>query len=217
MARPSSTKGTGTFFTGTDPTDGFVYYRNQVDAANLGLISTTPNGDTFIRTDTGTTLGTTPDGTAQQQVNNYQANGGNQAAATNRGRSSVRIESQKTWQYGLFVADIKNMPGGKCGTWPAFWTLGVGATWPTIGEIDILEGKNDDTTNLVSLHSLFSTNNNVCSIGDNGLDNGALITPNCQNTNYNNPTGCGIRDTKVANNYGLGLNSVGGGYYVMVS
>lgn len=37
------------------------------------------------------------------------------------GRGSVRIESKKTYNKGLFLVDIKHMPGGICGTWPAFW------------------------------------------------------------------------------------------------
>jgi beta-glucanase (GH16 family) len=52
------------------------------------------------------------------------------------GRKSVRIESKKSWNHGLFIADIAHMPGGVCGTWPALWTLGP--DWPYNGEIDII-------------------------------------------------------------------------------
>lgn len=36
-----------------------------------------------------------------------------------RGRSSVRISSQKSWTHGLFIGDLAHMPGSICGTWPA--------------------------------------------------------------------------------------------------
>src|SRR5271163_2189760 len=51
------------------------------------------------------------------------------------GRASVRLNSTKTYTHGLFIADISHMPGGVCGTWPAFWT--VGDDFPSQGEIDI--------------------------------------------------------------------------------
>ena len=35
------------------------------------------------------------------------------------GRQSVRISTQKSWNHGLFIADINHMPGGVCGIWPA--------------------------------------------------------------------------------------------------
>lgn len=67
------------------------------------------------------------------------------------GRPSVRISTAKAWTHGLFIGDFNHAPGGICGTWPAFWTLGP--NWPYNGEIDILEGANQLTQNTVSLHS----------------------------------------------------------------
>jgi beta-glucanase (GH16 family) len=48
------------------------------------------------------------------------------------------------WKYGRFEIRAK-LPRG-AGTWPAFWTRGVGRGWPTGGEIDIMEwwGKKPD-------------------------------------------------------------------------
>ena len=49
----------------------------------------------------------------------------------------MRISSQKSYNQGLFIADIYAMPHG-CSLWPAWWS--VGPNWPNGGEIDILEG-----------------------------------------------------------------------------
>lgn len=54
------------------------------------------------------------------------------------GRQSIRLTSKKSYNSGLIILDLAHMPGGICGTWPAFWTLGP--DWPNHGEIDIIEG-----------------------------------------------------------------------------
>jgi beta-glucanase (GH16 family) len=41
------------------------------------------------------------------------------------------------WQYGRF--EMRGRIDTRAGMWPAFWTLGVGRPWPSIGEIDIME------------------------------------------------------------------------------
>src|SRR5712672_2616260 len=66
-----------------------------------------------------------------------------------RGRSSVRIHSQKAYDDSIIVLDVEHMPAG-CATWPAFWTLSSTGPWPNGGEIDIIEGMP-----LVSFSSLF--------------------------------------------------------------
>jgi hypothetical protein len=53
------------------------------------------------------------------------------------------------------------MPSSACGSWPAFWT--VGDSWPTNGEIDIIEGVNSQKSNSMALHT-----NPGCSINDVG-------------------------------------------------
>jgi hypothetical protein len=89
-----------------------------------------------------------------------------------RGRKSVRISSKKTYgsvssspscalflnnssehrvTQSVVVIDLDHMPQG-CGTWPAFWTV-TPSNWPTGGEIDIIEGANDQGPNLSSLHT----------------------------------------------------------------
>lgn len=53
--------------------------------------------------------------------------------------SSARIvtRGKADWTYGFFDVRAK-MPCG-AGTWPAIWTLASGGTWPTDGELDIME------------------------------------------------------------------------------
>lgn len=79
-----------TFWDGEDPTHGFVKYQDKSSAESLGLIS---SGYGNIKMGVDSTS-ETPDG-----------------------RPSVRITSNKAYNYGLIVADIEHMPGGICGTW----------------------------------------------------------------------------------------------------
>ena len=106
------------FFDGADPTNGFVSYAGKDD----NLISGGTGG--------------------------YASFGVDNSTNTPGGRPSVRLTSNKSYQSGLFVLDVAHMPGGICGTWPAFWT--VGPDWPNQGEIDIIEGVNDQNANDMS-------------------------------------------------------------------
>lgn len=122
------------------------------------------------------------------------------------GRDSVRVHSKKTYTHGLFIADIKHMPGSICGAWPAFWTFGE--NWPFDGEIDVLEGVNDQVTNSVTLHT-----SPGCKMQPTGaLESSKLANQDC-NTN-NGYTGCGF-ETEDPLNYGTGFNSIGGGVYAL--
>lgn len=56
-----------------------------------------------------------------------------------RGRDSVRISSQTSYDEAVFVLDLVHMPAG-CATWPAFWTKSQKGPWPAGGEVDIIEG-----------------------------------------------------------------------------
>jgi len=113
------------FFTGSDPTHGYVNYVDSGTAWNAGLVSTSSSSAT-IKVDDYTWL-------AQGQP-----------------RNSVRISSQNSYSGGLFILDIDAMPYG-CGLWPAWWT--VGPNWPNAGEIDIIEAVNGATTNQMTLHT----------------------------------------------------------------
>lgn len=107
---------------------------------------------------------------------------------------------------GVFIADIAHMPGGICGTWPAFWMFGP--NWPASGEIDIIEGVNAQTTDSITLHTASG-----CSIANpNSLAGTNTLTTNCNQDNGN--TGCGV-STSATNGYGTGFNANGGGVYAM--
>ncbi|KAH8152347.1 uncharacterized protein LAJ45_03774 [Morchella importuna] len=112
------------FYTGADPTNGFVKYIDQASAQSQGIIKTNTD-NVYVGVD----------------YTNSAPNG----------RNSVRLESKARFQRGLIVLDLAHMPGSICGTWPAFWTLGD--NWPNNGEIDIIEGVNLNTQNAMALHT----------------------------------------------------------------
>lgn len=87
------------------------------------------------------------------------------------------------------------------------WTLGP--NWPYTGEIDILEGVNQNQNNLMSLHT-----NETCTIeGDSTVMTGHLQNTNCAYyPDYN--VGCGVSDSR-ATSYGIGFNQGDGGVYAM--
>lgn len=93
------------FFTGEDPTHGFVAYQDKSSSEQSKLISASSNE-------------------AQMKVDTENQ--------TPNGRPSVRITSNNKYNSGLIIMDASHMPTG-CGTWPAFWM--VGPDWPAGGEI----------------------------------------------------------------------------------
>lgn len=172
------------FFTGPDPTNGFVQYVDQTTAQNAGYISA-GSSNVYIGAD---------------HTNNAP-----------NGRQSVRISTKQAFTHGLFVVDLGHMPVG-CGTWPAFWTLETGATWPTNGEIDIIEGVNTLTTNAMTLH----TQQGCTMAGDSRDMSGTVNTEDCWtgDPNQSNNAGCGVQATGT-DTYGDGFNNAGGGVYAM--
>jgi hypothetical protein len=118
------------FFSGPDPTQGHVQYLDISTANSTGLAGLFPS----MHSNQTIYLGT-----------DYQ----NPAPS---GRPSVRVSSNRTYDSGLFIADITHMPGGVCGAWPAYWLLGTAAPWPQAGEVDIIEGINQNTDNSMALH-----------------------------------------------------------------
>ncbi|OQD92319.1 hypothetical protein PENSOL_c042G02524 [Penicillium solitum] len=167
------------FYTDTDPTNGFVNYVDRNTASSNGLINT-GNG-VYIGVD--------------------HAN-----IATKPGRQSIRLESTTTYKHGLVILDLAHMPSSTCGSWPAFWMLG--SNWPNNGEIDIIEGVNEQTQNQMALHT-----SNGCTINNTGFT-GTLDTANCyvQAPGQSENSGCSIRSDSTQS-YGTGFNNVGGGIY----
>lgn len=78
------------------------------------------------------------------------------------------------------------------------------------GEIDIIEGVNDQAFNAMTLHT-----SPGCSITNNGQFSGNIITPSCDVNAPGQPAnaGCSIDASSGSNTYGSGLNSIGGGVY----
>ncbi|GES58164.1 putative endo-1,3(4)-beta-glucanase [Aspergillus terreus] len=122
------------YYSGEDPTDGFVQYVDKAGAQWLNLTHATENS-VVLKVDTTNT----------NAVN---------------GRQSVRLESKAAYDDGLFIFDILHTPYG-CGTWPALW-LTDPSNWPENGEIDVLETNNKATDgNAVTLHTTSGCNMKV--------------------------------------------------------
>lgn len=51
--------------------------------------------------------------------------------------ASLNTSKSKSWKYGYF--EIKARITAKAGLWPAIWTLGKTRSWPSCGEIDVME------------------------------------------------------------------------------
>ncbi|KAF4615089.1 hypothetical protein D9613_003286 [Agrocybe pediades] len=179
------------FFEGDDPTHGTVHFVNRSFAEDNGLISfNEQDGTVVMKADDFTTL---PMG-----VN----------------RSSVRISSQQLYTTGLFILDLRRAPWG-CAIWPAFWTLGVGPTWPQNGEIDILEGVHDNEHNQIAFHT-----NPGCMYDPNATFTGTIPgdpseanRTNCDASARQN-SGCDVVEWSQAS-YGPFFEQQGGGVLAM--
>jgi Glycosyl hydrolases family 16 len=173
------------FFTDADPTNGHVKYVNKENANDTGIAGLITGG----------------------AANNAVYLGIDTANEAPQGRRSLRVQSSKAFNRGLFIADIAHMPGGVCGTWPAFWL--VGPNWPSSGEIDILEGVNEQTSNSMAMH----TGPGVV-ISKNASFTGELVTSGCDinAAGQGKNVGCVIQDHDNTT-YGKGFNAIGGGVY----
>ncbi|KAL1963985.1 hypothetical protein VTN77DRAFT_7660 [Rasamsonia byssochlamydoides] len=166
------------YWSAPDPAQGFVHYLDAAGAAWSNLSYAT-NTSAIIKVDT-----TYPN--------------------TIGGRNSIRIQSKKTYNDGLFVFDILHSPYG-CGTWPALW-LADAYNWPTNGEIDVVEANNAATTgNQMTLHT-----SEGCTMGVKRKQTGSVISENCWNVTNNNE-GCGVKAPPAT--YGPEFNANGGGVY----
>jgi len=176
------------FFTGNDPTNGYVDYVNESDAFAWGYIKTSKS-QVYMGCDSW-------------------------SISSGRGRGSVRIQSQKTWNQGIFILDLTHMPQG-CGTWPAWWLCGP--DWPNNGEVDIIEGVNVQTNDQTTLH----TNEGCDQSGESdssftgkwGIGTKNNPATNCWIDAPNQYTnqGCSIIDN--VQSYGAPLNQMNGGAF----
>ncbi|WVQ93687.1 hypothetical protein IAU59_000763 [Kwoniella sp. CBS 9459] len=171
------------FKTMDDPTHGRVNYVSKQEARDKGLAHVA-DGNTFV-----------------MKVDDHHTVGPHQ-----RGRDSVRIESQEDFGNGVIILDVLHMPTG-CATWPAFWTLGAG-NWPNGGEIDILEGVNGVGTNQATLHT-----SSGCTMPNHINATGTQLDTNCAITSSEN-LGCGVRDRR-SESFGGAFNREQGGWVAM--
>ncbi|KAH9913969.1 glycoside hydrolase family 16 protein [Epithele typhae] len=167
------------FFTDSDPTHGLVNYVDGDAAKSLAYVQS--DGTAVIAVD---------------QSNNVAAGGK---------RNSIRISTKDSWARGLFIADIYAMPHG-CSVWPAYWSLGQGATWPDAGEIDIIENVNEATSNQITLHSGAG-----CTLDKATNALAKLVSTTCASSNGNN-AGCAYSQT-TNNTFGHGFNMQAGGVF----
>jgi len=139
------------YFTGYDPTAGFVHYMlaDQAEPYNLTYASSTR---------------------AVVRVDNTQDD-------QTTGRYSVRLTSKSAWDTGLFLFDIYHTPYG-CTLWPAIWTTSADlAIWPEAGEIDIMEAVNNATTGAqMTLHTT-----DDCKMDVKRKETGTVLDTNCWN------------------------------------
>ncbi|KAF8448917.1 glycoside hydrolase family 16 protein [Boletus edulis BED1] len=175
------------FYTGADPTNGNVNYLSMSDAQSQGLAYVNSGDNTLVLA---------VDSTSSVPAGGY--------------RNSVRITSNNVYSGGLFILDAVAMPVG-CGTWPSFWTCGP--NWPLAGEIDIVEGINNQKHNQMTLHSGTS---NPCTIDvpANGTFTGSVLNQKC----YSNQTadaGCSILDSD-SSSFGYGFNEAQGGVFAFL-
>ncbi|KZV86615.1 glycoside hydrolase family 16 protein [Exidia glandulosa HHB12029] len=167
------------FWAHPDPTDGIVNYVT-LSAARSKNLTHADDGSFVIRGDATRKL-----------------SGG-------KGRDSVRIQSNKKYTTHVQVMDLAHMPEGR-GTWPAYWM--TGDNWPFNGEVDIIEGANDQGPNLMSLH----TGPGCLQTSANRAMKGAIKALDCNAFAAGN-TGCGVfGDSR--RDFGPALNAAGGGFW----
>jgi len=177
------------FFSAPDPTHGNVNFLNDKDAFSSGLALVQDDNTTVLAVDDTTVL------------------------PVGANRNSLRITSKKSYTGGLFIADFFAMPHG-CSVWPAWWS--VGPNWPNQGEIDVVEGVNNQATNQMTLHTSEGCNLDRQTSPDPKLQvniatTGQILSSQCAFINGNND-GCAFSDTNTTS-HGKGFNLIAGGVF----
>ncbi|KAH7318412.1 family 16 glycoside hydrolase [Stachybotrys elegans] len=169
------------YFTGYDPTHGFVHYVPREHAQQLNLTYASETA-AVLKVDTSV--------------------GPNDEPNASTGRFSVRVTSRNTYHEGLFIFDVRHTPYG-CATWPALW-LSDPYNWPDNGEIDIMEAINQaDDGNQMTLHTTSGCRMNV-----RREQTGEGLQSNCDHAENQN-AGCGVRGPEES--FGPRFNDNGGG------
>jgi beta-glucanase (GH16 family) len=142
-----------------------------------------PDGSSPDPTKWGYDTGAWPDNSELEyyttRTNNARIEGGrlvieaDQESYGGRSYTSARLKTQYkgSWTYGRMEARIQ-IPRGQ-GIWPAFWMLGTNidsVSWPTCGEVDIME--------------------NIGKVSDQGTDHGTIHGPQ-NGGDYNGGSGVG--------------------------
>ncbi|KAG7091604.1 hypothetical protein E1B28_010623 [Marasmius oreades] len=173
------------FFSDPDPTQGLVDYQTKTNAISKGLAFVQENGVTVLAVDNKTTI------------------------ASGAKRASVRIESQKLYGEGLFIADFEAMPFG-CSTWPAWWSYSSNE-YPEGGEIDVIEGVHNQPYNDLTF---WRAGGSSCTFPPSSLSGakGTVIDQSkCSDTTADQMS-CGFQDESPGV-FGAGFNKAGGGVY----
>lgn len=193
------------FWDQPDPTNGFVSYQSASSAAASGLAGYIFNNATGAHT-------------AYLGVDH-------ETLDPEAGRASVRVTSQQAWSGGgLWVVDLRHMPAGVCGAWPALWL--VGPDWPHNGEIDIVEGVNTefDDFNSLTLHTGPGCESHAAPKSFLGEQ----VTTDCDVSSAESNTGCSVqanasrsldphsRKTTTHATSGAAFNAQGGGVYATI-
>lgn len=185
------------FYTGPDPTHGTVDFVSEWEGWQNKLLDASEAG-VLMRVDNTTVVG------------------------GQGGRKAVRIESKNSYNGGLFVVTLENVPTA-CGAWPAFWMFGDDAqhAWPRWGEYDILESIHMTNYATTTLHTRRSCDQRDVNLGidfvGQGWATGSLGTNKAKNCWVKAPQefsnqGCGQK--LPDGSFGPEFNKNGGGTFV---
>jgi hypothetical protein len=187
------------FYTGADPTHGFV----QSSTSKKSLMVDT-NLNPVRRSGLRAAFPTS------QQITGVKPLVVDPPLASN-----PKLHSPKSSSSLNSIMSLEGLPfvilsdSSQCGVWPAFWTANL-TNWPNGGEIDIIEGVNNQKKNSFAFHT-----SNGCVVSGQS-QSGSLATSNCYvsapGQSYN--AGCG-GSAAGTNTYGDGMNAIGGGIYAM--
>ncbi|WWC86640.1 uncharacterized protein L201_001517 [Kwoniella dendrophila CBS 6074] len=160
----------------------------------------TTSGDVFWATAQNTSLLYVNDaGRAILKVDNTST------VVYNEKRYAPKLLSKTEYAPGtVFVMDAVHVPYG-CSVWGAFWTQGT--NWPYNGEIDIFEGVNQRTHNMMALHT-----GNTCTVDTSVSMTGNVTVEDCDQFT-DSSSGCTIYDENTYS-YGEAFSQAGGGVWV---